>query len=267
MKRLASVQGFIIDMDGVLYRGDRPLAGAREFIQVLQAGETPFLLLTNNSTRTPAQYVAKLQRMGIHVDEEVILTSAQATAMYLERVAPPGARVYVIGEEGLQSEIARRGFAMAEEDVAFVVVGMDTRLTYDKLRIATLAIRHGAKFIGTNPDRTFPAEEGIVPGCGAILAAVEVATDVKPLVIGKPQRAIFDLALARMGTDRGATAVLGDRLETDILGGQEAGLMTILVLSGVTTRRDLERSPVAPDLVFEDIEHLRAAWQAIWGST
>jgi len=258
--RLTLIQGFIIDMDGVLYRGKRPLAGAGEFIELLQAEGTPFLLLTNNSTRTPAQYVDKLRRMGIEVGEEAILTSGQATAMYLERVAP-GARVYVIGEEGLQTEIARRGFAIVEEDVEFVVVGMDTRLTYDKLRIATLAIRRGAAFIGTNPDRTFPAEEGIVPGCGAILAALEAATDVRPLVIGKPQRAIFDLALARMGTDRGATAVLGDRLDTDILGGKEAGLLTILILSGVTSRRDLEGSSVVPDLVFEDLDQLRAAWR------
>lgn len=261
MERLASVQGFIIDMDGVLYRGDQPLAGGREFIEFLQAEGMPFLLLTNNSTRTPTQYVDKLRRMGIEVDEGVILTSSQATAMYLERVAPPDARLYVIGEEGLRAEIAGRGFAIAEEDVEFVVVGMDTHLTYDKLRIAALAIRRGAAFISTNPDRTFPSEEGIVPGCGAILAALEAATDVSPLVIGKPRRAIFDLALARLGTDRGDVAVLGDRLETDILGGRVAGLLTILVLSGVTSRLDLEGSSIVPDLVFEDIDQLWAAWR------
>jgi 4-nitrophenyl phosphatase len=260
VERLASIQGFIIDIDGVLYRGGQPLAGAREFIEFLQAEGTPFLLLTNNSTRTPAQYVDKLRRMGIEVDEETTLTSAQATAIYLEQAAP-GARVYLIGEEGLRAEIAGRGFILAEEDVEFVVVGMDTHLTYDKLRMATLAIRRGATFIGTNPDRTFPSEEGIVPGCGAILAALEAATDVRPLVIGKPQRTMFDLALARMGTGQGTTAVLGDRLDTDILGGKEAGLLTILVLSGVTSRRDMENSSIVPDRVFEGLGQLRAAWQ------
>lgn len=260
MERLASIQGFIIDIDGVLYRGGQPLAGAREFIEFLQAEGTPFLLLTNNSTRTPAQYVDKLRRMGIEVDEETTLTSAQATAMYLEQAAP-GARVYLIGEEGLRAEIAGRGFILAEEDVEFVVVGMDTHLTYDKLRMATLAIRRGATFIGTNPDRTFPSEEGIVPGCGAILAALEAATDVRPLVIGKPQRTMFELALARMGTGQGTTAVLGDRLDTDILGGKEVGLLTILVLSGVTSRHDLESSSIVPDLVFEGLDQLQAAWQ------
>ncbi|MDY7040496.1 MAG: HAD hydrolase-like protein, partial [Chloroflexota bacterium] len=133
-------------------------------------------------------------------------------------------------------------------------------VTYDKLRRATLLIRAGARFIGTNPDRTFPSEEGIVPGNGAILAAIETATDVTPLTIGKPEPTLFQMALKRMSADPAHTAVIGDRLETDILGGINAGLLTILVLSGVVTHADLVASDVRPHLVFEDIDHLRQAW-------
>lgn len=253
---LTRIRGFLLDMDGVLYRGDHPLPGARRFVTALQNQGIPFILLTNNSTRTPAQYVARLKRMGLQVSPSTILTSAQATAMYLEKVAPRGARIYVIGEDGLRDEIAGRGYVIAESNVAFVVVGMDTHVTYEKLRIATLAIRSGAAFIGTNPDRSFPAKEGITPGCGAILAALEAATDVRPTVIGKPQRAMFDLALRKLGTRPEETAMIGDRLETDILGGREAGLLTILVLTGVTSRRDLSESSIKPDVVCKGLRQL-----------
>jgi len=261
LDKLKPIQALIIDMDGVLYRGDRPMPGAKEFIRLLQQQSTPFVLLTNNSTRTARQCVAKLQRMGIEVEENAILTSGQAAAIYLEKVAPPGAKVYLIGEEGLRLEVARRGFTIAEEDVAFVVVGMDRQLTYEKLKKATLAIRRGARFIGTNPDKTFPSPEGIIPGAGAILAALEASTGVKPLIVGKPQQAIFELALERMDAARDRTAVVGDRLDTDIIGGIEAGLTTILLLSGIARSQDVERSSVKPDLVFSDMQELYEAWR------
>lgn len=243
-------------MDGVLYRGDRPLPGARCFVRMLQDKGIPFMLLTNNSTRTVAQYMTKLDHMGLQVTPSDILTSAQATAMYLQRITPPGTRMYVIGEDGLHEELTSRGYVVAEEDVAFVVVGMDTHLTFDKLRTATLAIRSGAVFVGTNPDRTFPSEEGITPGSGAILAALEAATDVSPTIIGKPQQAVFNLALEKLGMRPEETAMIGDRLETDILGGQKAGLFTILVLTGVTSRQHLSDSDLKPDLVFENLDQL-----------
>jgi len=253
------IKSLIIDLDGVLYRGDEPIEGAREFIAFLQREGIPFLLLTNNSTRTPSQYVEKLAGMGIAIKESDVLTSAQATAMYLEKVAPPGAPVYAIGEDGLRAALNAR-YTFTEEKADFVVVGMDSKLTYEKLKIATLLIRGGARFIATNPDKTLPTEEGLIPGNGAILAALEAATGVSPLVIGKPEPTIFDLALARMGTGKEGAAVIGDRLETDILGGRRAGLLTILVLSGATSRQDLETSPVQPDLVFEDVKQLYEAW-------
>ena len=254
-----SINSLIIDLDGVLYRGDEAIVGAREFIALLQQEGIPFLLLTNNSTRTPGQYVTKLGKMGIAIEESDVLTSAQATALYLERIARPGSRVYAIGEEGLQVALQEK-FTIAEEGADFVVVGMDTGLTYEKLRVATLLIRGGARFIATNPDKTLPTEEGLVPGNGAVLAALEAATGVSPFVVGKPETAIFDLALARMGVGKEGAAVIGDRLETDILGGRRAGLMTILVLSGATSRQELENSTIKPDFVFEDVGQLHEAW-------
>lgn len=257
--KLRSIKGLLIDMDGVLYRGNEPISGGREFVALLRREGTPFLLLTNNSTRMPVQYVDKLARMGIEVGEGDILTSAQATALYLERIASPGAKVYLIGEEGLRAALRERGYVMAE-DADFVVVGMDTRFTYEKLKTASLLIRDGARFIGTNPDRTFPSEEGIIPGNGAILAALEAATGVAPTVVGKPEPAMFELALAKLGVREERTAIIGDRLETDVLGGHRSGLITVLVLSGIANRRELEDFHLKPDFVFEDIEHLHRAW-------
>jgi len=254
-----SINSLIIDLDGVLYCGDEAIVGAREFIDLLQREGVPFLLLTNNSTRTPGQYVTKLGKMGIAIEESDVLTSAQATALYMERIAPPGARVYAIGEEGLRAAL-REKYTIADERADFVVVGMDTGLTYEKLRVATLLIRGGARFIATNPDKTLPTEEGLVPGNGAVLAALNAATGVAPCVVGKPEPAIFDLALARMGVGREGAAVIGDRLETDILGGRRAGLSTILVLSGATSRQELENSIIKPDLVFENVRQLYDIW-------
>ncbi len=262
MSTLASIKNLILDMDGVLYRGHQAVPGAGQFVRMLQERKIPFLLLTNNSTRTPVQYVTRLHGMGIAVAEDDILTSSQATALYLEQVVPAGAGVYVIGEDGLQAAVLEKGYRLVEEEADVVVVGLDRHLTYDKLRIATLAIRRGARFIGTNPDKTLPTEAGMHPGAGSMLAAVEAATNVTPTVIGKPQTAIFDLALAKLGVGKEGTAVVGDRLDTDILGGYRANLITILVTSGVSTRQDLDGSEVKPDFVFDDLSHLGEVWLA-----
>lgn len=261
MKSLTTIENLFIDMDGVLYHGNQVLPGAKEFIELLQEEGTPFLLVTNNSTLTPTQYVAKLRSMGVEVAESEILTSGQATALYLEGIAPPGTRVHVMGEEGLLSAVLDKGYEIVDNRADIVVVGMDRDLSYEKLKKATVAIRSGARFIATNPDKTFPAEEGILPGAGALLAALEAATDVAPFVVGKPQPAIFDLARSKLGVGKEGTAVIGDRLETDILGGHNAGLITILLLSGVTTRQDLENYDLQPDFVFEDICCLCEAWR------
>lgn len=258
--KLRALKSFIIDMDGVLYRGQQPLAGAKEFLNYLQEQGVPFILATNNSTLTPRQYVAKLRAMDIEVTAEHILTSGQATAVYLSKIAPPKTRVYVIGEEGLFFAMKEQGFLITDKEVNFVVVGLDFGVTYEKLKIATMAIRAGASFIGTNPDTTLPTERGLIPGTGAILSALEAATGVNPLVIGKPQPILLQLAMEKLGANPDGTAIIGDRLETDILGGREIGLTSVLVLTGISDREELETSPSQPDLVFEDIGRFYQAW-------
>lgn len=258
--RLASIKNFIIDMDGVLYRGQRALPGAKEFVTHLREHKVPFILATNNSTLTPRQYVAKLEAMGIEVGDDDILTSGQATALYLSQSASPAAKVYAVGEAGLLSALREHGFQLSDQGVDYVVVGMDRQLTYEKLKIATLAIGAGAAFIGTNPDTTLPTEEGLHPGNGAVLAALEAATGISPLVIGKPQPILLRLAMEKMGVTSEGTAMVGDRLETDILAGRNAGVTTILVLTGITAREELHGSHYRPDLIFDDVAHLLRAW-------
>jgi 4-nitrophenyl phosphatase len=261
--QLARVRSLIIDMDGVLYRGNTPIPGAGEFLRFLDQVKIRFVLLTNNSTLTAAQYATKLAVMGIGVEEDQILTSAQATALYLAAVAPPGTRIYAIGEDGVHTELQECGFELQDgPDVAYVVVGFDRHLTYRKIATASLAIRAGAKFIGTNPDKTFPSELGQLPGNGAALAAIEAASGTAPLIIGKPQPAIFELALQKLEAEREGAAMVGDRLDTDILGGHALGLTTILLLSGVTQAEQLTKASSVPDFVYQDVATLHRAWQA-----
>lgn len=264
--KLWSIKAFVIDMDGVLYVGQQRLPGARQFLSYLEEQDIPFILATNNSTLTPTQYVAKLGAMGIEVTEDRILTSGQATALYLSQVAPARARLYAIGEAGLISPLKEQGFHLTEEEVDYVVVGLDRQLTYEKLEIATLAIRAGATFIGTNPDTTLPTEQGLVPGTGATLAALEAATGASPLIIGKPEPILLRLAMEKMGLPSEGTAIIGDRLETDILGGREAGVITILVLTGISDREELTTSPHQPDFLFDSIGDFLDAWRKLKGT-
>ncbi len=252
-------------MDGVLYRGNQAIPGTAGFLGFLRERGIGFVLATNNSTRTPEQYAAKLAGMGVTVHPDEVLTSAQATAGYLAGIARPGARVFVVGMDGLWTALGQAGFTLVEEGAEYVVVGMDFQVCYERLAQATLQIRAGARFIGTNPDLTFPSERGIVPGAGALLALLHAATGVTPTVIGKPETAMIEQAMARLGASAATTAVLGDRLETDILAGQRAGLTTLLVLSGITDRAMLARSELQPDLVFDDVAHLHTVWKEVPG--
>ncbi len=258
---LRSLRHLVIDMDGVLYRGSVAVPGTSGFIEFLRAQGIRFVLATNNATRTPQQFVDKLAGMGVEVHASEVLTSSQATAAYLASIAPPGTRVFVVGMDGLRAALRAAGFCLVEEHAEFVVVGMDFAVCYERLAQATLQIRAGARFIGTNPDRTFPSERGIVPGAGALLAFLEAATGVEPKVIGKPETAMMQQALVCMGGQPADTGVLGDRLETDILAGYRAGLRTLLVLSGVTDPAMLAESELQPDLIFEDVSHLHAVWR------
>ena len=258
-----NLRHLIIDMDGVLYRGKEAIPGAGDFLDFLRKRGIGFVLATNNSTRTPQQYVDKLTGMGVRVRPDEILTSAQATAGYLATIAPPGTRIFFVGMDGLWTALREAGFEFVEDQAEYVVAGMDFTICYERLAQAALQIRAGARFIGTNADRTFPSERGIVPGAGALMAFLEAATGVTPTIIGKPGTALLEQAMVRMGARPASTAVLGDRLETDILAGRRAGLPTLLVLSGVTDRAMLAESELQPDLVFDDVAHLHAVWQEI----
>ncbi len=267
---LRAVKHLVVDMDGVLYRGTEPIPGTPAFLDFLRQEQIGFVLATNNATRTPLQSVDKLAGMGVHVEAHEILTSGQATASYLAGIAPSGTRVFVVGQTGLRTALHEAGFELVEDGADFVVVGMDFEVCYSRLAEAALQIRAGARFIGTNPDRTFPSERGILPGAGSLLAFLEAATGAMPTIIGKPEKALMQQALERLGAQPSTApavpstaAVLGDRLETDILAGQRAGMTTLLVLTGVTTRQMLEESEIQPDLVFDDVAHLHAAWKEV----
>jgi 4-nitrophenyl phosphatase len=263
LETLREIRALLIDMDGVLWRGKAPMPGLGDFFGLLRGRPIAFRLVTNNAGRTPDQYVEKLAGMGVHVTRDEILTSGVATAQYLVATTP-GASVYVIGTEGFRQLLAGYGLHLSSGDRAdFVVVGWDQELTFRKLADASILIRAGAKFIGTNPDVTWPDDQVLLPGNGATLAYLQASTGVAPLIIGKPERPMFDAALAALGADRTETAMLGDRIETDILGAQDAGLRAILVLSGASSRADLEASPVRPDWVFDDIQALTRAWKEI----
>jgi 4-nitrophenyl phosphatase len=263
---LRALEHLVIDMDGVLYRGTERLPGTAQFLAFLRRQQIGFVLATNNATRTPQQFVDKLAGMGVDVEPHHILTSSQATASYLSGLAPRGTRVFVVGQDGLRAALREAGFELVQEDAEFVVAGMDFEICYRQLADASLQIRAGARFVGTNPDRTFPSERGILPGAGSLLAFLEAASGVAPIIVGKPEKTMIEQALARLGAKNDTAAVLGDRLETDILAGQRAGLVTLLVLTGVTTRQMLEESEIQPDLVFDDLPRLHAAWeQALHG--
>jgi 4-nitrophenyl phosphatase len=255
---MQKLEGFVVDMDGVLWRGPEPMRGLVAFFDVLGRRGLPYVLATNNSTSSIGQYVDKLARFGVHVPRERIVTSAYATADFLlER--EPGAPVYMIGEEGLEEALESRGFRLTTDDAHFVVVGLDRGITYQKLATAMDLIEKGARFIGTNPDRTLPTPDGLRPGAGTMLAAIAAASGVEPLIVGKPEGPMIQQALRVLGTDRERTAMVGDRLETDILGGKKAEIKTILVLSGVTRCEELIESDIQPDWVLDDIGALAAA--------
>lgn len=260
---LSTVAAVICDMDGVLWRGDEALPGLAAFFAMLHARGLPYILATNNSSKTPGDYVQKLARMNVEgIRESAIITSGTATVGYLQMHYPPGSAVHVLGGPGLKQLIDAAGYARVDGAADVVVVGVDFDLTYDKLRRAVLAIRAGADFVGTNPDTTFPTPEGLVPGAGSILAALQAATDQTPVVIGKPHRPMFEIALRQLGSAAENTLMIGDRLQTDILGGQEAGLRTALLLTGVATREEAQNGSIRPDAVFVDLPDLLAGWNA-----
>jgi 4-nitrophenyl phosphatase len=259
--RLASLTTFLLDLDGVVYTGNTPIPGAPEFVRFLRDTGRRHVLITNNSTLTGAQFAAKLRGMGIEVDERQLLTSPQATAIYLREhlKLEPGARVFPIGEEGLVRALLEEGYRLVDRDARVVVCGLDRRLTYDRLMRACFAIRDGAALVATNPDLSLPTERGLLPGNGATIAYLETATGVKATVIGKPQATMLEVAMERAGSTPGETAMIGDGLLTDMAAAHRAGTTGILVLTGVSRREHLAASAVQPHVVFDDLPALQEA--------
>jgi 4-nitrophenyl phosphatase len=258
---LRDVRGWLIDLDGVVYRGEAVLPGASELLELLRRRGIPHLFLTNNSSRTPRQYVAKLARLGIRTRPERVLTSALVAAADLERQALPGDRILLVGGAGLREALALARLTLADDDrqATIVLVGLDVGITYEKLARAALAIRRGARFLGTNADRTFPTERGLEPGAGALLAALEATTGVTPHVYGKPAPEMFAEALRRLGTPAELTAMLGDRHDTDVVGGADSGLVTVAVTTGACSEEMLRSAEPRPDYIFPSAAELRAA--------
>jgi 4-nitrophenyl phosphatase len=260
LQELRGIKHLVIDMDGVLYRGNDPLPGLPEFFDFLRANGIGFRLATNNSGLTPTQYAAKVNKMGAGVEPATIITSGTATAHWLAQRHPVGTRVHVFGEDSLRAALAEAGFVLADQDVAAVVASIDWGVTFDKIKRACLLIRGGAEFVATNLDPTRPTEEGLVPGTGALIAAIATGAETQPVAIGKPEPTMFEQAMAEMGARPETTATLGDRIDTDMIGGARAGLKTIMVLSGSTGRAEAEA--YGPDLIFEDIADLTQSWRA-----
>ena len=255
------VGGLILDMDGVLYRGEQALPGAVKLFPALRAAGIAYILLTNNATLTSEHFSSKLSRMGISVPPESILTSAGATAIYLQKNYPEGGGVNVLGEAGLISYISSiPNFRLDGWQPDFVVVGLYFGFNYDALQRACSFIRNGAHFIGTNPDTTLPVEGGeLWPGAGSLLAAIQTCSGVAPIVIGKPNIYMAEMALEKLGLPPGEVLCVGDRLETDILFGARAGIPTALVLTGVSRRDDIESAEAKPTYVYEDLPALMGA--------
>ncbi len=261
---LSKLQALLVDMDGVLYRGQRPIPGMQDFLRQLEARGPEYLLVTNNSSMTPRQYTQKLAAMGVTVAPERILTSSLVTAAALARATAPSDRILMVGGMGLREALLAVGLVLTDEHDAasYVVVGLDREVTYEKLARAALAIQRGAVFWGTNGDASLPSERGFEPGAGALLAALAATTGVQPRLFGKPAPPMFEEALARLGTSAERTGMIGDRYETDIAGAAPLGLVTIAVTTGVHDEAAWRTRTPAPDFVFPSIAEILVALQA-----
>ncbi len=251
-EKLLHRRGFICDMDGVIYHGNRLLSGAVEFVEWLKREEKRYLFLTNSSERSPRELRQKLQRLGIEVEAEHFYTSALATASFLASQCPGGS-VYVIGEAGLINALYDVGMSINDINPDYVVVGETRSYSFEKLERAINLVRGGARLIGTNPDLTGPVERGIVPACGALVAPIELATGHRPYFVGKPNPLMMRHALKQLGVRREEAFIIGDRMDTDIIAGIESEIETILLLSGVTSREDLRTFPYQPHHILDGI--------------
>ncbi len=264
LERLGNVRAVLLDMDGVVYRGRQPLPGVQEMLDYLERTGRQWLFVTNNATKTPEMFVQTLAQMGIQAAPGHILSSALATASWLADEYPARGRVQVVGMSGLILALLDQGFTLAADpfQADFVVAAADFDLTFRKVADATLAIRNGAHFVGTNIDASWPSEQGELPGAGSILALLETASGVAPTVIGKPFPGMFQQAMRMLGVGPEETLMVGDRYETDIVGAIKLGILTAGVLTGVTSEEGFRQADPPPDLILPGLPALLALLQA-----
>jgi len=255
MSERDGIECWLTDMDGVLVHENVPLPGAAELLQQWQDQGKPFLVLTNNSIFTPRDLSARLRASGLKVPEDRIWTSALATADFLAS-QKPGGSAFVIGEAGLTTALHEAGFVMTDSDPDYVVVGETRNYSFEAITRAIRLIGDGARFIATNPDATGPSAEGPMPATGAVSALITKATGKEPYVVGKPNPMMFRSAMNKIGAHSENTAMIGDRMDTDIVAGIEAGLHTILVLTGISDQAEIERYPFRPDEVLNSVADL-----------
>ena len=258
MRQLSDIKGLIIDLDGVLWRGRTFLDGVPEFFSFLRTNSMPFVLVTNNSTATPKSVAERLEGAGVQIDPVEVLTSSLATAAYLQDRFPSGTTIYAIGEDALKGALSSAGFLLQDsaDGVQAVVMGFDREISWTKMTEASIAIQSGAIFVGTNPDLSFPLERGQAPGAGAFIRGVQLTTGLEPIIIGKPEPRLFDLARDRLNLASEQILAIGDRIETDILGAHRAGLTAALLLTGVTSSDQAAASKIKPDWIFDDLPSL-----------
>ena len=252
MEILRSKKGFICDMDGVIYHGNKLLPGVKEFVDWLYREEKNFLFLTNSSERSPKELQIKLARMGLEVDESHFYTSALATAKFISSQAP-GCSAYVIGGAGLVTALHDAGITMNDVDPDYVIIGEGNTYNYEIILKAVKLVMRGAKLIGTNSDLTGPAEDGIIPACRAMISPIEMATGQKAYFVGKPNPLMMRTGLRILGVHSEDAVMIGDRMDTDIVAGIETGLDTVLVLSGVTDQNEIKKFPYRPRLVLNGV--------------
>ena len=252
---LKNKTAFISDMDGVIYHGNNLLPGAADFVRLLEERQLKYLFLTNSSERTPRELAEKLARLGVQVSPEHFYTSALATASFLKSQCPGGS-VYVIGEPGLTYALYEAGFNMNDVSPDYVVFGETRSLNYEKIERAVKLVQNGAKLIGTNPDLTAPAENGIIPACRALISPIAMTTGVEPYFVGKPNPLMLRHGLRKLDCHSADIAFIGDRMDTDIIAGIESNVDTVLVLSGVTAREDIDKFPYRPKYVLDGVGDL-----------
>jgi 4-nitrophenyl phosphatase len=255
-----NIKALILDMDGVVWRGDAPIGDLAATFQRIRERGLKFVFATNNSTKTSEQYVSKLQDFGVEVEPWQVVTSSQAAARAVAQSYPQGTKALVIGEAGLRLPLEQEGFEIVSVENAplaqVVVMGMDRGVNFEKLSEATLLIRKGVRFYATNMDKTFPTPRGQIPGAGAWVSVITTATNIEPIVAGKPFPFLMELSLEKLGTRKEETLVVGDRLETDIAAGQAVNCPTALVLSGVSTKEQAEKWTPKIDIVASDLATL-----------